>query len=221
MQWPVTPHYVTRGFDYRSNIYEGGQHKATDIIRDFDGQPGDPIEACAGGVLHRNPFLDYYGGWTCWIDTPDGWRDSYYHLVQPTHIPDGTTVQAGRVIGYMGATGVVTGVHLHLMRWHRHPQDPTAIQRADGWWAHDPELYLGKEETDVEFIVQDGDHYYYVGGGTRRYLGYGEGDKGLSAAVALKAAGIQLRQKADFPLLYDIPSIEEVNKLLIKDAIKP
>ncbi len=79
---------------------------------DFAGPVGTPIMAVAGGVITSTGWGGAYGNRT--VETlPDGTELWYCHQnafkVQP-----GQRVAPGQVIGYIGATGNVTGPHLHL-----------------------------------------------------------------------------------------------------------
>lgn len=149
--WPFDPHYLTRDFYFQDPLYYGGVHAAVDLVSD---DPAKPLKAVADGFLWHNPFLDYYGGWTCWIDTDDGWRITYYHMREPSTIPDGSRVKQGTIVGFMGVTGVTLGPHLHQMFWHKVRQSPESLARPNGWWAHDPLLYLGQEDEMTLKLVQ-------------------------------------------------------------------
>lgn len=61
----------------------------------------------------------------------------YYHLKDTPALKKGDKVEAGQVIGYMGATGNVTGAHLHF-----------GI-RKNGQWI-DPAPYLEEKAAAVE-----------------------------------------------------------------------
>lgn len=61
----------------------------------------------------------------------------YYHLKEKPPFQKGDKIEAGQVIGYMGATGNCTGAHLHF-----------GIQK-NGKWI-DPAPYLGETATIVE-----------------------------------------------------------------------
>lgn len=145
--WPFKPHYLTRDYYYKDPLYYGGIHAAADLVSN---DPAKPMLAVCAGVLWHNPMLDRYGGWTCWIDTDDGWRITYYHMREPSPVPSGSRVQQGQLVGRMGTTGVVTGPHLHMMFWHKTRQSPESLARPNGWWAHDPMLRLGIDDGTVE-----------------------------------------------------------------------
>jgi murein DD-endopeptidase MepM/ murein hydrolase activator NlpD len=80
--------------------------------RVFNGKPqGTPVQAAAGGVV---ALADdhYFSGRIVVLDHGGGVYTAYAHL---SHIgvAAGESVQAGETIGQVGATGRVTGPHLH------------------------------------------------------------------------------------------------------------
>jgi murein DD-endopeptidase MepM/ murein hydrolase activator NlpD len=78
---------------------------------DFRGKSGEPIVAANRGVvaLVSNLFL---AGNVVYIDHGGGIVTAYFHMSKPL-VAQGDTVQRGQVIGLVGATGRVTGPHLH------------------------------------------------------------------------------------------------------------
>ncbi len=78
---------------------------------DFRGATGDPIVAANRGVvaLVANFFL---AGNVVYIDHGAGVVTAYFHMSK-TLVAKGDTVERGQTIGLVGATGRVTGPHLH------------------------------------------------------------------------------------------------------------
>lgn len=78
---------------------------------DFRGKTGDPIVAANRGVvaLVANFFL---AGNVVYIDHGDGVVTAYFHMSKAL-VERGDTVERGQTIGLVGATGRVTGPHLH------------------------------------------------------------------------------------------------------------
>jgi len=78
---------------------------------DFRGAVGEPIRAANRGVvaLVDNFFL---AGNVVYIDHGGGVVTAYFHLSKPL-VAAGDTVTRGQRIGLVGATGRVTGPHLH------------------------------------------------------------------------------------------------------------
>ena len=149
--WPLDDHYITRGFDFKSSIYIGGQHAAVDLVRLQGDTIGRLIKASASGIVVGDDF-NSTSGYYIVIGHEGGWRTTYRHLVTDAPPVIGDQVSQGQIIGNVGSTGWSTGPHLHFDLWHIDKQDPTAFSKV-GWWAHNPELYLGQEEdmTQGEF----------------------------------------------------------------------
>jgi murein DD-endopeptidase MepM/ murein hydrolase activator NlpD len=78
---------------------------------DFAGVTGAPVRAANRGVVMFSGNL-YYSGNTIFLDHGGGLFTAYLHLSQFLVAP-GDTVARGQVIGRVGATGRVTGPHLH------------------------------------------------------------------------------------------------------------
>ena len=147
--WPLADHYITRGFDFVADIYVEGDngvrlHAAIDLVRLQGGTLGRDILAVADGIVAGDAW-DKYSGYYIVVEHEGGWRSTYRHLISDAPPVVGHPMMQGQVIGYVGSTGLSSGPHLHFDLWHSRPQDPTAHAKV-GWWAHDPELYLGKED---------------------------------------------------------------------------
>ena len=83
------------------------QHTGLDI----DGDTGDPVVAANSGrvILSRDLF---YTGQAVYVDHGLGLITGYYHLSK-REVSEGQWVEKGEVVGLVGATGRVTGSHLH------------------------------------------------------------------------------------------------------------
>ncbi|MFL5613756.1 MAG: M23 family metallopeptidase [Gemmatimonadaceae bacterium] len=93
---------------------------------DFAGQPGEPVRAANRGViaLVDNFFL---AGNVVYVDHGGGVVTGYFHLSQAL-VAVGDTVARGQEIGLVGATGRVTGPHLHWSaRYGEHTVDPMGL----------------------------------------------------------------------------------------------
>ncbi|NOZ85241.1 MAG: M23 family metallopeptidase [Deltaproteobacteria bacterium] len=84
------------------------RHKGTDL----DGQVGDSVRASNRGRVVLASKL-FYSGNTVIIDHGAGMTTMYYHLSRVL-VRRGDMVGAGQKIGEIGATGRVTGPHLHF-----------------------------------------------------------------------------------------------------------
>lgn len=83
-------------------------HKGTDI-----GAPtGTPVIAAASGLVTAAGYSDSMGNYVV-ISHGDGITTRYYHNSSLV-VSAGQAVTAGQVISYVGATGWVTGPHLHF-----------------------------------------------------------------------------------------------------------
>lgn len=80
---------------------------------DFAGATGAPVRAANRGVV-RIVDAFYYGGNVVYIDHGGGLSSAYLHLSEQL-VAAGDTVSRGQTIGRVGATGRVTGPHLHLI----------------------------------------------------------------------------------------------------------
>ncbi|UDY24369.1 M23 family metallopeptidase [Nocardioides sp. Kera G14] len=79
---------------------------------DFAAPTGTPIRAVANGTITSTQWDGAYGNKT--VETLDDGTELWYaHQVRFGSTP-GQVVHAGEIIGYVGATGHVTGPHVHL-----------------------------------------------------------------------------------------------------------
>jgi len=102
---------ITSGFGH-AREYNGtltSRHMGTD----FAGASGAPVRAVNRGVV-RIVDAFFYGGNVVYVDHGGGLTSAYLHLSQQA-VAAGDTVGRGQVIGRVGATGRVTGPHLHLI----------------------------------------------------------------------------------------------------------
>src|SRR5205823_3471556 len=78
---------------------------------DFEGKVGDSIKAANRGVVALVDTF-FLAGRVVYIDHGGGVVTGYFHMSRQL-VAVGDTVQRGQVIGLVGATGRVTGPHLH------------------------------------------------------------------------------------------------------------
>ncbi len=103
------PGRVTSPFG-RGRVYNGtvsGRHTGTDLA----GAVGAPVRAPARGVV-RIVDRFHLGGNVVYLDHGAGLTTAYLHLSEAA-VAEGDTVERGDRIGAVGATGRVTGPHLH------------------------------------------------------------------------------------------------------------
>ncbi|WP_198554236.1 M23 family metallopeptidase [Nocardioides alpinus] len=79
---------------------------------DFNGNSGDPILAVANGTVTETGYDGAYGNKTV-VTLDDGTEIWYCHQTS-IYVSVGDRVNGSEVIGTVGATGNVTGSHLHL-----------------------------------------------------------------------------------------------------------
>lgn len=118
------PSRITSGFG-GGRTFNGAvtsRHMGTD----YQGAVGAPVRAANRGVV-RIVDAFYLGGNVVYLDHGAGLVTAYLHLSKH-RVAVGDTVQRGDVIGEVGATGRVTGPHLHLIvRYGNITVDPESL----------------------------------------------------------------------------------------------
>lgn len=95
---------------------------------DYAGATGAPIRASNRGIV-RIVDAFYLGGNVVYIDHGEGLVTAYLHLSKQL-VAVGDTVNQGDVIGNVGATGRVTGPHLHfIVRYGQVTVDAASVYR--------------------------------------------------------------------------------------------
>jgi len=100
-----------------------GEPRSPHSGSDFRATTGTPVRAVAPG---RVVLADdhYFAGRSVYVDHGDGLISMSFHLSEIL-VREGQEVRAGEVLGKVGATGRVTGPHLHFgFRWHGARVDP-------------------------------------------------------------------------------------------------
>lgn len=100
---------ITSGFGHGRmfNDQVQSRHMGTDFV----GEVGAPVIAPAGGIVALVDAF-FLGGNVIYLDHGDGLVTAYLHLSEQ-EVVEGEIVEPGQVIGRVGATGRVTGPHLH------------------------------------------------------------------------------------------------------------
>lgn len=118
------PGRVTSGFG-RARVFNGTVQSRHMGI-DFAGAVGAPVRAPNRGVVRLVDDF-YLGGNVVYIDHGAGLVTAYLHLSEAA-VSAGDTVERGTLIGRVGATGRVTGPHLHFIaRYGRYSLDPLTL----------------------------------------------------------------------------------------------
>lgn len=115
---------VTSGFG-DGRIFNG-QVSSRHMGLDLRGLPGDTVVAAARGIVEVvEPFL--LAGNVVYLNHGRGLLSGYFHLSRQLVQP-GDTVEAGEPVGLVGATGRVTGPHLHwVVRYGTTSVDPRSL----------------------------------------------------------------------------------------------
>jgi murein DD-endopeptidase MepM/ murein hydrolase activator NlpD len=91
---------------------------------------GDPVYASNSGRVALSRDL-FYSGNSVYIDHGLGFYTAYFHLSQ-REVTEGQWVERGELIGRIGATGRVTGPHLHWgVYLQAVPVDPLSLLDPD------------------------------------------------------------------------------------------
>ena len=120
---------VTSGFGNGREF--NGQVTSRHMGLDLDGETGDTVYAAARGVVELvDEFL--LAGNIVYLNHGAGLVTGYFHLSEQL-VAEGDTVEAGAPIGRVGATGRVTGPHLHwVVRYGHTSVDPRSLLSAVG-----------------------------------------------------------------------------------------
>jgi hypothetical protein len=115
---------VTSGFG-DGRVFNG-QVSSRHMGLDLDGDPGAPVTAAARGVVALvDEFL--LAGKIVYVNHGGGLVSGYFHLSEQL-VAVGDTVYPGAPIGRVGATGRVTGPHLHwVVRYGYTSVDPRSL----------------------------------------------------------------------------------------------
>lgn len=115
---------VTSGFGRGREF--NGSIRSRHLGVDLDGVTGTPVHATNRGVVALVGDF-YYSGNVVYLDHGRGLVTAYMHMSR-VEVAEGDTVSAGQIIGRVGATGRVTGPHLHwTARYGRVAVDPLSL----------------------------------------------------------------------------------------------
>ncbi len=117
---------LPEGGRFGARRFINGQPKNPHSGADYAATTGTPVLAVAGGtvVLAEEHF---FAGNSVFVDHGDGLISMSFHL-NSIDVKVGDEVERGARIGTVGATGRVTGPHLHFgLRWRGRRVDPEAL----------------------------------------------------------------------------------------------
>ncbi|HXP73533.1 MAG TPA: M23 family metallopeptidase [Stellaceae bacterium] len=124
LEWPVTG--PISGV-YGSQRILNGEPRAPHLGVDIAAPTGTPIKADAAGTVTLAEHDLYFTGGTVIIDHGYGLSSIYQHMSR-LDVTVGQHVEQGETVGAIGATGRVTGAHLHWgMNWYDVAIDPQLI----------------------------------------------------------------------------------------------
>ncbi|GHE06758.1 M23 family metallopeptidase [Streptomyces alanosinicus] len=130
---PIADSYVSTGYKASSSLWSSGSHTGID----FHAASGTPVHAVGMGTVVSTGWGGAYGNQIV-IRMADGMYTQYGHL-SSIGVSAGQQVTPGQQIGLSGATGNVTGPHLHF----------EARTTPDYGSDVDPVAYLRKHGVDV------------------------------------------------------------------------
>ncbi|WP_416529601.1 M23 family metallopeptidase [Streptomyces coelicoflavus] len=127
---PITASYVSTAYQAGSSLWSSGSHTGID----FHASSGTSVHAVGVGTVVEAGWGGAYGNQVV-IKMHDGTYTQYGHL-SSVGVSVGQSVEPGQQIGLSGATGNVTGPHLHFEA-RTSPEygsdiDPVAYLRSHG-----------------------------------------------------------------------------------------
>lgn len=105
---PIPGSYVSTAYQSGGAIWSSGSHTGID----FHAASGTPVQSVGVGTVVEAGWGGAYGNQIV-IKMHDGTYTQYAHL-SSVSVSAGQEVTAGQQIGVSGATGNVTGAHLHF-----------------------------------------------------------------------------------------------------------
>ncbi|MCG8964863.1 MULTISPECIES: M23 family metallopeptidase [Streptomyces] len=127
---PITGSYVSTAYQAGSSLWSSGSHTGID----FHASTGTSVHAVGVGTVVEAGWGGAYGNQVV-IRMHDGTYTQYGHL-SSIGVSVGQSVDAGQQIGLSGATGNVTGPHLHFEARtspeYGSDMDPVAYLRSHG-----------------------------------------------------------------------------------------
>ena len=144
---PVTSGGFTSGFGMRFHPILGYTRPHTGV--DWSAPVGTPILAAGNGTVLKAERSSGYGNHVE-IQHANGYVTTYSHMIGFARgIAEGAKVRQGQVVGYLGATGLATGPHLHYeVIVNGRCVDPMRVKLARARDISGPQLADFKKEHD-------------------------------------------------------------------------
>src|ERR1035437_1975435 len=138
-----------------SSVFSRGRyHPILKIYRphqglDYAAATGTPVSAAGDGTVLYAGRRGQYGNLII-IRHRNGYKTYYGHLAKiDKGVRTGVQVDQGRIIGYVGATGLATGPHLHYeMRINDRPVNPMSLKIPRGATISETMLVAFRQFTD-------------------------------------------------------------------------
>ncbi len=111
LRWPAIG-ATSISSPYGKRNFGDGWHAGIDIVRPGGSSGCTVVAAEAGTVTYAGWYNS--GGYTVMIDHGNGLTTMYCHMQNTLKVRSGQKVARGQAIGNIGATGYVTGPHLHF-----------------------------------------------------------------------------------------------------------
>ncbi|WP_318208430.1 MULTISPECIES: M23 family metallopeptidase [unclassified Streptomyces] len=105
---PLSSYSLSATYMQSGSMWSSGYHTGLD----FAAPTGTPLKAVHGGTIKSAGWSGSYG-YRVVLELSDGTEIWYAHMSSMT-VSAGQTVGTGETIGRVGATGNVTGAHLHM-----------------------------------------------------------------------------------------------------------
>jgi murein DD-endopeptidase MepM/ murein hydrolase activator NlpD len=131
LRTPVDGAKLTSSYGMRNHPILGYSRMHRGV--DFGAPAGTPIMAAGDGVIDMAGLNGEYGNYVR-IRHNDSYSTAYAHMsrVAPG-LHRGTAVHQGQIIGFVGATGLATGPHLHYeVLAHDHQINPMSVKVPSG-----------------------------------------------------------------------------------------
>lgn len=153
LKTPVDVPRLTSGYGMRKHPIYGYDKVHRGL--DFGAPEGTPIRAAGDGIITAMTYNDTYGNHIL-IGHPNEYSTLYAHMsAYGRGLKRGIRVKQGQIIGYVGATGLVTGPHLHYEVRVRGVQvNPSSLKFPPGKTLGGLDLYryrLRREELEKVF----------------------------------------------------------------------
>jgi murein DD-endopeptidase MepM/ murein hydrolase activator NlpD len=129
LRTPVDGARLTSGFGMRSHPILGYTRFHRGV--DFGAPSGAPIMASGNAIVEKAEFENGYGNFVL-LRHNSSFETAYAHMSRVV-VRAGARVKQGQVIGFVGATGLATGPHLHYeVRINGVQVDPAGVKMEPG-----------------------------------------------------------------------------------------